>query len=88
MHYNLFPSTPIFTQLFLSVVVSYGITLGMSILVMILERKPMLPMLRGILTYWVFIMSWLPINAYCLVHRTTEWKAIAHTRGVKLSQIK
>ena len=88
VHYNLFPSTPIFTQLFLSVVVSYGITLGMSILVMILERKPMLPMLRGILTYWVFIMSWLNNNAYCLVHRTTEWKAIAHTRGVKLSQIK
>lgn len=88
IHYNLFPSTPIFTQLFLSVAVSYGISCAMGLLVMLLERKPLLPMVRGVLTYWVFIMSWLPINAYCLVHRTTEWKAIAHTRGVKLSQIK
>lgn len=88
IHYDLFPSTPLFTQLFLSIAVSYALSLGMSVLVMLLERKPIRSMLRGIFTYWVFIMSWLPINAYCLVHRTTEWKTIAHTRSVKLSQIK
>lgn len=88
MHYNLFPSTPVFTSLFLSVLVSYVVSAGMAVGVVLLERKPLLPMLRGVLSYWVFLMSWLPINAYCLIHRTTEWKAIAHTRGVGLSQIK
>lgn len=88
VHYNLFPSTPVFTSLFLSVLVSYAASTVMAAAVTLLERKPLLPMLRGILSYWVFIMSWFPINTYCLVHRTTEWKAIAHTRSVKLSQIK
>ena len=88
MHYNLFPSTPVFTSLFLSVLVSYAVSAAMAVGVVLLERKPLLAMLRGVLSYWVFLMSWLPINAYCLVHRTTEWKAIAHTRSVGLSQIK
>lgn len=88
IHYNLFPSTPIFTQLFLSLLMSYGISCGMALLVTLLERKPVMPMLRGILTYWVFLVSWLPILVYCLIHRTTEWTAIAHTRSLGLSQIK
>ena len=88
VHYNLFPSTPVFTSLFLSVLVSYAVSTAMAVAVTLLERKPVLPMLRGILSYWVFLISWLPINTYCLVHRTTEWKSIAHTRGMGLSQIK
>ena len=88
VHYNLFPSTPVFTSLFLSIIVSYAVSTAMAVVVTALERKPVGPMLRGILSYWVFIMSWLPINTYCLVHRTTEWKAIAHTRSMGLSQIK
>ncbi len=88
IHYQLFPSTPVFTRLFLSVVVSYAVSAAMAFAVTALEGKPIRPMLRSILTYWVFIMTWLPINTYCLIHRTTEWKAIAHTRGMSLSQIK
>ena len=88
VHYNLFPSTPVFTSLFLSVLVSYAVSTAMAVAVTLLERKPVIPMLRGILSYWVFLISWLPVNACCLVHRTTEWKSIAHTRSMGLSQIK
>lgn len=88
VHYRLFPSTPVFTSLFLSVLVSYAVSTLMAAAVTLLERKPVFPMLRGVLSYWVFIISWLPINTYCLIHRSTEWKAIAHTRSMGLSQIK
>lgn len=71
-----------------AVLVSYAVSTLMAAAVTLLERKPVLPMLRGVLSYWGFLISWLPINTCCLVHRTTEWKAIAHTRGMGLSQMK
>lgn len=88
MHYRLFPNTQVFASLFLSLAVSYIISTAMALFVTVVERKRVTPLLRGVLTYWLFIMSWIPINAYCLFRRTTEWKAIAHTRGVNLSQIR
>lgn len=88
IHYNLFPTNSLFYSLFVSVATSYAISAGLAMLVVLMERKPLLPMLRGVFGYWTFVASWVPINLVCLFRRTTEWKAIAHTRGVKLSQIK
>lgn len=88
MHYRLFPSNQLFSGLFLSLAVSYLISTAMAAFVTLLEGKTRTPMMRSILGYWLFIMSWVPINVYCLFRRTTEWKAIAHTRSVALSQIR
>lgn len=49
--------------------------------------KPVRPMLRGMIFYGCFLLSWLPINLLCLVKKTTRWEAIPHTRAITLSQI-
>lgn len=49
--------------------------------------KPPRPMLRGIAWYWIFLLSWLPINLLCLVKKTTRWEAIPHTRAISFSQL-
>lgn len=37
---------------------------------------------KGFLTYWLFLLSWMPITLYCMFHRTVEWEEIRHTRNM------
>lgn len=58
-----------------------------ALLAVTANGKPLRPMLRGMAGYWVFLLSWLPINLLCLVKKTTRWEAIPHTRALSLSQL-
>ena len=60
----------------------------LALAVIVLERKPVLAMAKGVLAYWLFILSWVPINVYCLFKPNLEWKAIRHTRSVRLTQMR
>ena len=88
MHYHIYVGTPILSSIVLSVVVSFILSCVTSIIVMLLEKKQVGSMKIGILSYWFFIASWLPINAVCLFFRTKEWKSISHTRNVSVSEMK
>ncbi len=88
VHYHITVGTPIFSRLLLSVVLSFILSCITSIIVMVLEKKRVCSMKVGILSYWFFIASWLPINAVCLFFRTKEWKSISHTRNVSVSELK
>lgn len=37
---------------------------------------------KGLSTYWLFLLTWLPISAAAFVKKTTVWKEIRHTRGI------
>ena len=37
-------------------------------------------MAKGIVTFGLFMASWLPLQVACLFHRTTSWQEIAHGR--------
>ena len=87
VHYDLFPTTELYTSLFRSVGTSFLTSAALAVLVVLIERKRVLPMMRGVLAYWAFIMSWIPINVVCLFKRDTSWKPIAHTRKVSLSEL-
>lgn len=58
-----------------------------ALLAVTANGKPARPMLRGMIWYWAFLVSWLPINLLCLVKKTTRWEAIPHTRAISLSQM-
>lgn len=88
IHFDLAPYSQILYQPLLSMAVSFAGTVALSMLVILLERKPVLPMAKGVLGYWLFVMSWIPINVYCLFKPSMEWKAIRHTRSVKIGQLK
>lgn len=52
-----------------------------------LEKHAILPFWKGILTFWIFIMSWLPINIICLFKRDLKWSPIEHSRTMRLQDL-
>jgi len=85
--YGLFPVTSLFHQLFFAVYFSFLTTFLGAFLAVTANGKPIRPMLPAMVWYWVFIMSWMPLNLLCLVRKTTVWEAIPHTRAISLSQV-
>ena len=83
--YGLFPCTDLFRQLFFAVNLSFLTTFAGALLAVIANGKPVRRMLPAMAWYWVFIMSWIPINLLCLVKKATVWEAIPHTRTIRLA---
>ncbi len=58
-----------------------------AIFVMIIEKKPIKKMAKGILLFPVFMGSWIIINIKCLIKPNTKWEKIEHKRNVKIDEI-
>ena len=56
--------------------------------VMVLDGKPIKPMIKGLFTYPLFMGSWLLINFKCLFKRETTWEKINHVRSIKIDEVK
>ena len=69
------------------VVPTFFLPIGVALLIMILDKKPISKMWKGLLMYPVFLGSWLLINFKCLFQKNTTWDKIEHTRNVKIDDI-
>ena len=49
-------------------------------IVLTLEGKWDLRLWKGLCTYWLFLLTWLPITAFSFWKKTTVWEEIRHTR--------
>ena len=58
-----------------------------ALLIMILDKKPIRPMLKGLMFYPLFLGSWLLINFKCLFVRNTKWEKIEHVRDIKMNEV-
>ena len=58
-----------------------------AILIMWLDKRPIKPMLKGILCYPLFLGSWILINIKALIKPDTTWTKIEHTRSVKVNEL-
>ena len=58
-----------------------------AMMIMKLDRRPIKPMIKGLLCYPLFLGSWLAINFKCLFKRDTKWEKINHVRDVKINEI-
>ena len=58
-----------------------------AMLVMKLDKRPIKPMIKGLLCYPLFLGSWLLINFKCLFKRDTRWEKINHVRDVKIQEV-
>ena len=83
---KLFPDAWFYIQLF-SPVASFLGTAFMAYVTVLIEKKYSKKMWKGILYYWVFVMSWIPINLLCLFKKSTVWHEIKHTRSVRLADL-
>jgi cellulose synthase/poly-beta-1,6-N-acetylglucosamine synthase-like glycosyltransferase len=58
-----------------------------AIVIMILDKKPIRPMIKGLALYPLFLGSWLLINIKCLFKKQTKWEKIEHVRDIKINEV-
>ena len=66
---------------------TFFLPIFVGIVIMIIERKPIRPMLKGLALYPLFLGSWLLINFKCLFIRDTKWEKIDHVRDIKIKDV-
>ena len=59
-----------------------------AVIIMVIDKKPIKKMWKGLLMYPIFLGSWLLINFKCLFKRDTTWEKIEHVRNVKIEDKK
>ena len=59
-----------------------------GIMIMIIDKKPIRPMLKGLILYPLFLGSWLLINFKCLFKRETSWEKIEHNVSKSIGEMK
>ena len=59
-----------------------------GVAIMALEKKPIKPMIKGILMYPIFMGSWIVINIKCLIKPNTKWEKIEHVRDINIQEVK
>lgn len=59
-----------------------------GIMIMIIDKKPIRPMLKGLALYPLFLGSWLLINFKCLFKRETSWEKIEHNVSKSIGDMK
>ena len=69
------------------VVPTFFLPILTGILIMALDKRPIKPMIKGLLCYPLFLGSWLVINFKCLFIRDTKWEKIDHVRDIKIKDV-
>ena len=64
---------------------TFLLPIGTAVIAMYLDRRPIKPMLKGLVCYPLFMGSWLLINFKCLFKRETTWEKINHVRDIKIA---
>ena len=60
---------------------------AMALFVMLIEKKPIKPMIKGVLLFPVFMGTWIVINIKCIIKPNTKWEKIEHRRNVKIDDM-
>lgn len=84
---NFSAGNPLIEQDYLSWIFGYLIQIGIPIVTLIILKKDIRKVWKGILLFPVFILSWLPINIICLFKKDLKWDEIKHERSIKLEEI-
>lgn len=58
-----------------------------ALLTTIIEKKDIKKVWKGIVTYPVFMFSWLALNALAFFNKKLEWKQIAHVRSIDVKEL-
>ena len=69
------------------VVPTFILPIFTGMFVMWLDKRPIKPMVKGLLCYPLFMGSWLLINFKCLFKRDLTWEKINHVRNIKIADV-
>ena len=66
---------------------TFLLPIATAVLIMVLDKRKIKPMLKGLLLYPIFMGSWLLINCKCLIKRDIKWEKIKHVRNISISEV-
>ncbi len=69
------------------IIPTFFLPIIVALVIMIIDKKPIKKMWKGLLMYPIFLGSWLVINFKCLFKRDTTWEKIEHVRDVKINDV-
>lgn len=69
--------------------IAFGVIIAMvqALAVVIIERKNVKKLFKGIVMYPVFLISWFFINILAIFNTNIEWKQISHVRSVDIKEM-
>lgn len=70
------------------IVPTFIVPIFTGIMIMIIDKKPIRPMIKGLLLYPLFLGSWLVINFKCLFKRDTKWEKIEHNVDKSIDEMR
>ncbi len=70
------------------IVPTFFVPILTGIMIMIIDKKPIRPMIKGLILYPLFLGSWLLINFKCLFKRNTKWEKIEHNVSKSINEMK
>lgn len=76
----------VLSLLLVSGIVSYMAIVFIAAAVIILEKWDLKKSLKGIFTFALYLVSWLPINVISLVKPDTTWHEIKHNRKIAIDR--
>ena len=66
---------------------TFLLPIGTAVIIMLLDKRSIKPMIKGLICYPLFLGSWLLINFKCLFIRDTKWEKINHVRAIKINEV-
>ena len=66
---------------------TFLLPIGTALIVMLLDKRPIKPMIKGLMCYPLFMGTWILINFKCLFKRETTWEKINHVRNIKIGDV-
>ena len=70
------------------IVPTFFVPILTGIMIMVIDKKPIRPMIKGLILYPLFLGSWLLINFKCLFKRNTKWEKIEHNVSKSIGEMK
>ena len=65
-------------------VATFIIPIFTAVVVLLIDKRKVRPMVKGLLCYPLFMGSWILINIKCLIKPDTKWEKIEHVRNIEI----
>ena len=65
-------------------VFTFIIPIFTGVITLWLDKRPIKPMIKGLLMYPFFMGSWILINVKCLFKQNITWEKIQHVRSIAI----
>ena len=70
-----------------SLLISYLFGIIVSIFIILYNKHKLKDTLSGILSFFIFVFSWIPINIICIFKRKVDWNHIEHNANITINEV-